>query len=1099
MLFASACGYPEAPASPEPANKLLTVPASTPLGSRVADPALSLAKGQALRFERISVEHGLSQSTVNCVLQDSKGFMWFGTDDGLNKYDGYSFTVYKHDPDDPHSLSHNRVKSVFEDQSGELWIGTWGGGLNKLDRDTGQFTHYDTHDFQNYSDAPEEYRNVVWSLLEDPSGVFWIASYGGGLVRFDRAKGEFKSYIPDPNDPFALSNSWIYAMLLDHTGILWLGTDKGGLYRFDTTTEHSEGAFIHYRSDPTDPTSLSDDQVTALLEDRFGVLWIGTYGGGLDRFDRETETFAHYQHDPTDAQVMRHSLSDDYVSSLYEDASGELWIGTYGGGLNRFDPETESFTHFQNDPDDRHSLSSNRIHAIYEDQSGTLWIGTRGGGVSRSNPASGRFSHYLGDLDEPNSLSDYQVLSIYEDAGGILWIGTAAGGLDAFDREKGEWRHYRHDPDDPSSLGNDTVYSTYEDSSGLLWIGTNEGLYRFDRETERFVRVPHDPPDPGGNIRETIYSILEDRDGVFWFGTHGRGLSEFDPETEYFVHHLRNGPFSISSNFVRVVYEDRSGVLWVGTLEGLNYLDKETGHWHHYLHNPSDPSSLSHNWVISIYEDQTGVLWIGSLGGGLNKFDPETETFTHYREKAGLANNNILDILDDGHGNLWLGTANGLSMFDLQTKEFKNYDISDGLSINEFSAAYKSDSGEMFFGGINGFFSFFPDQLEDNPYVPPVVLTSLQQNGEDVKVGEAPENLTQVAFRWPDNSFEFGFAALNYTQPEKNQHAYMLEGFDEDWNHIGTRRFGRYTNLSGGVYTLRLRGSNNDGVWNEEGTSIKVTVVPPFWQTWWFWGTVVLLLVVGAAGGYRLRIRSLEARSRELEKQVEERTAELRRETTQRTQAEEALRQREREKAITDERNRLARELHDSVTQTLYGVTLYSEAAAGHLALGDTDRVAEHLKELQDTSQEALAEMRLLIFELRPPILEQLGLVAALQARLQAVEGRAGLRTEFKTNLEERLPSDVEEGIYRISLEALNNALKHAQARNIKVHLHQDERRATLEIADDGIGFDLVSVRERGGIGLSAMEERAAELGGRLSVESEPGSGTRIMGVWRID
>jgi signal transduction histidine kinase len=457
----------------------------------------------------------------------------------------------------------------------------------------------------------------------------------------------------------------------------------------------------------------------------------------------------------------------------------------------------------------------------------------------------------------------------------------------------------------------------------------------------------------------------------------------------------------------------------------------------------------------------------------------------------------VWDILehappDGGVGDLWIGTASGLSRFDPRTETFTSYDASDGLPINEFNAACASSSGELLFGGVNGFIALYPAQMEANPYIPPVVLTSLQQNGQEVDTGQAPESMREVTLRWPDNAFEFGFAALNYTQAERNQHAYMLEGFDGDWNHIGARRHGRYTNLPGGTYTLRLKGSNNDGVWNEENVSIQVTVVPPFWQTGWFWGIVGAVLVAGAAGAYGLRVRGLEARGRELEREVEARTAELRREVDQRIRAEEALRERERQQAVVEERNRLARELHDSVTQALYGVTLYTEAATGHLGMGNTERVAAHLQDLQDTAQEALAEMRLLIFELRPPMLEELGLAAALQARLQAVEGRAGLRADFKTNLEQRLPPNVEEGLYRIALEALNNALKHAQARSVKTELRQDGRDVTLEIVDDGVGFDPATAHERGGMGLSAMEERAAAVGATLAVESARGEGTRV-------
>ncbi len=1106
VLLATACGGQTLPASP--------LPAATPLIN--SDPAPSVdSSGRAkvgsrtgpiqnLRFERISVEHGLSHSTVNCILQDSRGFMWFGTDDGLNKYDGYTFTVYRHTPDDPRSLSDNQVLSLFEDASGVLWVGT-DGGLNQFRRDSGQFIRYDAGDFQNVTDEPEEYRNVVWAMDEHPAGVLWIATYGGGLVKFDLDTETFTSYAPDPADPRLWGHEWISAMLIDRSGNVWIGTHSEGLDRFDPTTE----AFTIYRHDSNDPISLGHDWITDIIQDRSGQIWIGTYGGGLERFDPETESFAHYRHDPGDP----HSLSDNQLWSIAEDPAGVLWIGTYSGGLDGFDPETETFAHFHHDPTDPHSLSSDRIRSIYQGESGLLWVGTRGGGVSKSDPASGWFNHYRGDTDDPQRPSDYQVLALHEDQYGVLWIGTAGGGLDALDRETGVWHHYRHDPADPNSLGDNSIWAIHQDSAGISWLGTEDGFYRFDADTGRFERLPHSPPDPGDVKRETIYTIAQDQTGVLWLGTHGRGLSEFDPATGAFTYHQHGWnpdtgfpeQHTLSSNFVRDVVEDGSGNLWVGTQEGLNIYDRETRQWDLFHHDPSDPHSLSHNWIRSLYQDQFGTLWVGTVGGGLNHFSSETGTFSHYREQNGLANDMVLDILEDDRGTLWIATANGLSRFDPRTETFTSYDASDGLPINEFSVACASSSGELLFGGINGFISFYPDQMEPSSYIPPVVLTSLQQNGQEVDAGQAPEDLREVTFRWPDNSFEFGFAALNYTQPEKNQHAYMLEGFDKGWNHIGARRFGRYTNLPGGAYTLRLKGSNNDGVWNEGGFSIQVTVVPPFWQTGWFWGAVALVLVAGAVGGYRLRIRSLEARSRELERQVEERTAELRREIAQRTQAEEALRQREREKAVAEERNRLARELHDSVAQALYGVTLYSEAAAGHLALGRADRAAEHLQELQDTAQEALAEMRLLIFELRPPILEELGLVAALQARLQAVEGRAGLRTEFKTNLEQRLPPDVEEGLYRIVLEALNNTLKHALARNIRIHLCQDEperakpSRVTLEIADDGAGFDLAMASERGGLGLSAMEERAAELGAKLEIESTRGVGTSVMVVWEPD
>jgi signal transduction histidine kinase/streptogramin lyase len=746
---------------------------------------------------------------------------------------------------------------------------------------------------------------------------------------------------------------------------------------------------------------------------------------------------------------------------------------------------------------------------MFQSQSGILWVGTQGGGVNKSDPASTRFIHYRGDPDDPQRPSDYPVSSLLEDEEGTLWIGTAGSGLDALDRETGAWRHYRHDPADPLSSAKDTVLAIHKDAAGTLWIGTGWGFYRFDRRIGRFDRLPHNPPDPGDVKTETIDCVYEDQAGILWLGTRGRGLSEFDPAAGTFTYHQHGWDpatglpeqHPLSSNFVRDVVEDGSGVLWIGTAEGLNTYDRETGQWSVFQHDPSNPHSLSHNQITSLHQDRSGTLWVATYGGGLNRLRGETGTFSHYREQDGLANDRVFDILEDDRGALWITTANGLSRYDPHTETCRNYGADDGLPIYEFGAALKSDSGKLLFGGINGFMSFFPDQMEDNPYVPPVVLTSLQQNGVEVKAGHAPENLTTVTLRWPDNSFEFGFAALNYMQPEKNRHAYMLEGFDRDWNHIGTRRFGRYTNLPGGTYTLRLIGSNNDGVWNEEGVSIQVTVVPPWWGTWWFWGVVATVLAGGAFGGYRLRVRSLQARSRELERRVEQ-------EIGQRMQVEEALRESEMERAVAAERSRLARELHDAVTQTLFSASLIAEALP---TLWERNRETgrERLAMLRQMSRGALAEMRTLLLELRPAALVETSLEDLLHQLGEAVTTRVGVSVTVEVEGLCELPGDLHVALYRIAQEALNNVVKHAKASQVMVRLcctprvplpslsegKGVEAKVELCICDDGQGFDPDDVSPEH-MGLGIMRERAEAVGAQLEIASQAGQGTRLTVVW---
>jgi ligand-binding sensor domain-containing protein/serine phosphatase RsbU (regulator of sigma subunit) len=799
----------------------------------------------ALVFEHISIERGLSQSIVEGIAQDQKGFMWFITEDGINRFDGYNFRIFKHNSNDPGSLSHNELKAICIDHLGSIWVGTFYQGLERFDRETERFTHF-RHDPGNPRSLGSD---IVRTIVEDRNGELWVGTTGGGLNRLDRTSGEFIHYRHDPGDPFTLSNDDVRATAVDATGALWVGTTGGGLNRLDTAS----GRFTRYLHDLGNPRSLSSDDVRAILQDRRGNLWVGTYGGGLDRLDQESATFTHYRHDPRNPL----SLGSDSVLCITEDSTGTLWVGTDGGGLNRFDEQTGTFIRYLNDPNNRTSLSSNRVYSLFEDQSSVLWIGTYGEGLNKADLKKKNFLHFMSNPNARNSLNIDIVWSFWEDRPGNLWIGTNDGGLNRLDPARNSFISYRHHPANPNSLSHDSVRMVIQDRSGALWLATNGGgLDRFDPATGRFSHFRHNPEDPGSLSFDELRTVYEDRSGTIWVGTYGGGLDRLDSGTGRFAHfrHDPANPHSISNNYVRVICEDESGVMWIGTHGGgLNAFDRGTGVFTRYQNDPRNPRSLSNDYVFAIHPDKKGNLWLATYGGGLNKLDRTTGTFTQIRRSDGLPDDAVYGILEDNAGNLWISTNSGLCRYNPASGTFRNYTVEDGLQSNEFNggAYYKSSKGEMFFGGVRGFNAFMPDQIRDNPFVPPVVITDFRLFNKVVPIGNyegqrgiLAKSITfspSIVLSHRDQIISFEFSALHYASPVKNQYAYRMEGLSDDWIELGTRRFVMFTTLPSGKYVFRVRGSNSDGVWNQEGTSLAITVRPPWWSTRWAFGLYALL------------------------------------------------------------------------------------------------------------------------------------------------------------------------------------------------------------------------------------------------------------------
>lgn len=826
---------------------------------------LSHAQKIDIAFNHLSTSEGLSQNSVFAILKDYKGFMWFATDEGLNKYDGYKFTVYKHDPKNPTTISGSSISGVLEDKEHQLWIAS-SGGIDRFDRTRESFIHY------SIAGSDVVFRNI----FQDSKGRLWLAS-NTGFCLFDTKLNTSKFYRNNPASSNSLSHNFVYRITEDNHGELWIAT-RNGLNRFNPQT----GNFTRYYNDPANSKSLGSGYIKTVFKDSRGNIWAGTQGSGIALFNRADQSFTNYRHNAGDKK----SLAHNDILSFTEDARGNLWVGTENGGISTFNHATKNFTNYINNESDPLSISANSIHCLYTDNLGNIWVGTWSGGINFMPFFGNKFGHYRKIPFNNSSLSNNLVLSISGDSSNNVWIGTDGGGLNLFNRDTQEFTAYRHDQHNPKSIYNDYVLSVTEYMPGLLALGFHRGgIDLFDIKKNSFTH--YEPHDNNSNriTPISINIVYKDKANNLWLGTNDNGgLYLFNNQTKGFTNFSPDpkNPKSLRASTVYSMYESKNGKLWIGGDKGLNLFNRLTNTFTHFQHDPENANSLSNNTVYAISEDSIGNLWVGTAGG-LNYFDVRKGTFKSYTEKEGLPNNTIWGILQETNGNLWVSTNKGLSRLTPSSGVFRNYTISDGLQNNTFKpkACYRAPNGEMYFGGVNGFNVFYPDRIRENDFVPPVYFTNFQVFNKPVGIGgksplkQSVNEVKEITLAHTQSVFTIEFAALNFTHPEQNHYAYKLEGFDADWIDAGNKRSATYTNLSAGTYIFRVRGSNNDGVWNDTGATLTIIITPPFWLTWWF-----MLLVFGLIAGsviafYWFRMNIIQKQKILLEKKVNEQTIAL--------------------------------------------------------------------------------------------------------------------------------------------------------------------------------------------------------------------------------
>jgi signal transduction histidine kinase/ligand-binding sensor domain-containing protein len=1083
----------------------------------------SSAQVKNYRLDHLSIEQGLSESSVNCIAQDSSGFLWFGTQDGLNRYDGYNFVVYRPVPDDSLSISDNYINCIYVDKSRTMWIGT-NNELNKYNSTTDSFTIFKN----NPSDTLSISSNIITTISGDKLGNLWIGTEKG-LNFFNKSKSKFIRYFHNNKNKSSLLSNIINSVFIDSQSRVWIGTSKG-LDLFNPQTK----TFIHFVHNSNRKNSIGSNIITSISEDHLGNLWIGTYGG-LDKFDTQSKTFTHFNH----SVYNNRSISSDSIDVTYIDKEGFIWMGTANKGINYYNPALGTFKKLENSVVNSSEANSRQTQAFLEDREGLLWIGTFSSGIYKYDRMKKSFGLITIADKHKNNIQENDISAIYKDQLNNLWLGSFYAGIMKLNERTGEFTQYLHTSSLNSLIRND-INVIFGNQKDLIWIGTTDGLDKLNLKTNDFTHYKHKKNDINSLSSDYVSSITSDKLGNIWLGYIDGGMDKFNPVYNKFTHYKNNpgNSNSLSDEDINYLFFDNSKILWIGTDgNGLDRFNTKNGKFHHYVHSANNHNSLCNNVVMDIYQfpgDTSSTIWVATAGGGFSRLNTKTGNFKNYSEKDGLANNEVYGILGDNNGNLWISTDKGISKFNIAKQSFHNYDQSDGLQSNEYNqgAFFQSKKGKMYFGGKSGINAFSPDSVKNNLFNPQVVFTSFKDYNKPIKLKKSIWNTNQILLNYKDNIFSLTFSALSYTDPAKNKFAYMLKGLNNNWIDKGNNNEVTFTNLPPGKYTLLVKGTNNDGIWSSHIASINIIILPPFWQTLWFRIIIVVFLTALVYIFFQLRVRSVRLRNKKLEELVSDRTKELKEVNVNQKGLLEKLTKSEKElKNLNKHKDKIISVLAHDLKSPFNGLLGYTDLLANDIDQLNTEDIRKSAKNINNVANNlykllnnlldwSLVQAHKIKYSPSEENLLQCVNDVIFLLKANAEQKSISLKTSIKNDINIWVDKDMLDIIFR---NLLSNAIKftktggeisiYSNKLNAKrdVNLEKtDNNFVEIGIQDNGIGMDedvlsrILSpdsqITTKGtnnetgtGLGLSLCKELIEMQGGEMKIVSEAGKGTSVI------